>query len=343
MQLSEIVSPLLSWYWKNARDLPWRKNIDPYRIWVSEIMLQQTRVDAVKPYFERFMDTFPTIQSLAQADSQLLMKCWEGLGYYSRARNLQRAAQLICTEYGGMFPTQYTDVLSLPGIGPYTAGAICSIAFGQPTPAVDGNVLRVITRLTENSKNIADPACKKEITLALRKIYPKQCGDFTQSLMELGALICIPGTPDCKACPLQACCKANINGTQSDYPRMPIKKTRKKQDITVFLLYTKDKTALCKRSNKGLLQGMWEFPNIEEKVCIQKLPEKLSELGIVYTNIGEPIYEKHVFTHIQWDMTAYPIRCVDVSETYLWATMQQIAEKYSLPTAFRKFLKYVPI
>lgn len=339
MQLAEIVRPLLQWYEKNARSLPWRENTDPYRVWISEIMLQQTRVETVKPYFERFVQTFPTVHSLAQADTELLLKCWEGLGYYTRARNLLRAAQRICSEYNGTFPQQYDQILALPGIGPYTAGAICSIAFEQPTPAVDGNVLRVTARLTESEKIVSDSSYKAHITALLREIYPQgKCGTFTQSLMDLGAMICLPGTPDCDNCPLQDCCEAKQHGTQGIFPRLLNKKARKVQNITVYLLYTSDKIALCKRPDKGLLRGLWQLPNHPGSFS----EEKLAQLIPIYINIAKPIQETHIFTHIQWNMTVYPIFCKDTSAPFVWVTPQQIQQEFPLPTAFRKLLKYVP-
>ena len=220
IELEKIVIPLLNWYYQNKRILPWRENQDPYRVWVSEIMLQQTRVEAVIPYYERFMERFPTIESLALCEEEVLFKLWEGLGYYSRAKNLKKAAQKIYAEYQGQFPDKFEDILNLPGIGSYTAGAVASIAFGQARAAVDGNVLRVITRLTEDGRDIMDAKFRKEMTEQLEKIYPpKECGDFTQSLMELGAVICVPnGAPKCEICPLGSLCGAFQNGTQVQYP-----------------------------------------------------------------------------------------------------------------------------
>ena len=219
-QLSQITEPLLAWYEKNARVLPWRENTDAYRVWVSEIMLQQTRVDTVIPYYERFLRRFPDVAALAAAPEQELLKMWEGLGYYSRVRNMQKAAQQICEKYNGIFPDEYEQLLSLPGIGAYTAGAVASIAWNKPYAAVDGNVLRVVTRLTADSREISDTKFKNEITAALQEIYPvDKCGIFTQSLMELGAVVCMPnGTPRCTECPLQSLCSACAAGTQPAYP-----------------------------------------------------------------------------------------------------------------------------
>ena len=213
--LQWIVAPLLEWYGEQARVLPWRENSDPYRVWVSEIMLQQTRVEAVIDYYQRFMESFPNIETLADAPEEKVMKLWEGLGYYSRARNLKKAAEVICGQYSGMFPEEYSEILKLPGIGKYTAGAVSSIAFGQPCSAVDGNVLRVITRLEENDTDIKDEKFKKQIGERLEEVYPAgYCSEFTQSLMELGATVCVPnGEPKCEKCPLKSGCGAYKNNT----------------------------------------------------------------------------------------------------------------------------------
>ncbi|MEG2212707.1 MAG: A/G-specific adenine glycosylase, partial [Clostridiales bacterium] len=227
----QMVEPLVTWYDQNARILPWRENNAPYGVWISEIMLQQTRVETVIPYYERFMQKLPTVESLAEVGEELLLKLWEGLGYYARVRNLQKAARVICRDYQGKFPDSYQKILQLPGIGAYTAGAIVSISFGQPIAAVDGNVLRVISRLTENEQDIASPALKKEITKALETVYPRsRSGDFTQSLMELGAMICIPhGVPQCTICPVAFLCRANHHHTQLLLPVQAKKPARKRQ------------------------------------------------------------------------------------------------------------------
>ena len=256
-ELEKIVIPLLNWYYQNKRILPWRENQDPYRVWVSEIMLQQTRVEAVIPYYERFMERFPTIESLALCEEEVLFKLWEGLGYYSRAKNLKKAAQKIYVEYQGQFPDKFEDILNLPGIGSYTAGAVASIAFGQARAAVDGNVLRVITRLTEDGRDIMDAKFRKEMTEQLEKIYPpKECGDFTQSLMELGAVICVPnGAPKCEICPLGSLCGAFQNGTQVQYPVKKKKSARKIEKKTVLILQYKDCIAIKKRGKEGVFSG----------------------------------------------------------------------------------------
>ena len=208
--LYKIVEPLLAWYEKNRRKLPWRENVSAYRVWVSEIMLQQTRVEAVKPYFARFIDALPDVSDLADCEEEKLLKLWEGLGYYNRVRNMQKAAKTVMEEYGGQLPDDYEKLLSLKGIGSYTAGAIASIAYGIPVPAVDGNVLRIITRLTQDESDIMKQSVKKRVEQALLEVMPqKRAGVFNQALMELGATVCVPnGAPLCEACPWKEFCLA---------------------------------------------------------------------------------------------------------------------------------------
>lgn len=343
--LSQIPKPLLSWYNQNARMLPWRENTDPYRVWVSEIMLQQTRVVAVIPYFLRFMEQLPTVEALANAPKEQLLKLWEGLGYYSRARNLQKAAKVICTEYGGVFPERYEDILSLPGIGPYTAGAIASISFGQPAPAVDGNVLRVVSRLLEWDADLTGTAEKKQVSGLLAAVYPEeQCGAFTQALMELGAVICIPGTsPKCESCPLQHICSAFGSGTQDAFPVTAPKKPRKTEDKTIFLLHCKDKIALHRRPPDGLLGGLWEFPNTEGHLDTGAAEAWLMARGISVHTLAEGTPKKHIFTHIEWHMDCYTAECSNENSDFIWVTERKLLEEISLPTAFRKFFNEIAL
>jgi len=339
-RLEEIVSPILEWYDANARLLPWRENRDPYRIWVSEIMLQQTRVEAAKPYYERFMERLPTVQHLAAAEDEELYKLWEGLGYYSRVRNLKKAAQIICREYGGRFPEIYGQVLALPGIGEYTAGAILSIAFEQPEPAVDGNVLRVFSRLFADPLEGKDSAVKKRVTGLLRDCYPLgRCGDFTQSLMELGALICLPnGAPKCEECPLRGLCAANREGSWSLFPPQIKKAPRKLRQMTVLLLWSGEKLALRKREEKGVLSGMWELPNLEGYYSREELQGWLEEQGLCPGQITPAAPRKHIFTHLEWQMQSFCVSCGKEGEGFLWVDRETLEREYSLPTAFRKFL-----
>lgn len=339
-----FVVPLLAWYRANKRDLPWRRDKDAYHIWVSEIMLQQTRVEAVIPYYQRFMERCPDIASLAVCKDEELLKLWEGLGYYSRVKNMKKAAQIICKDHQGQFPKEFEKILKLPGIGAYTAGAIASIAFEQAAAAVDGNVLRVITRLTQDSRDIMDTKFRKEITTVLERIYPKQGrGDFTQSLMELGAVICVPnGVPKCKECPINFLCGAYRDQTQMQYPVKKKKATRKIQEKTVVVLWYEDKIALHKRGEGGILSGMWELPNIDGYRTFEELKQWLVNHGIVIRDVKKPENTKnevkHIFTHIEWHMQYWIVSCEAVVEenNFTWVTQEQIKTQIALPTAFRK-------
>ena len=300
---AQLPGALLPWYAQNKRSLPWRMDTEPYHIWLSEIMLQQTRVEAVKGYYTRFLTALPTIEALASADDELLHKLWEGLGYYSRVRNLKKAAQAVMDTHGGIFPNTHAAVLSLPGIGPYTAGAICSIAFNLPTPAVDGNVLRVVSRLTDDSTPIDQPAYKTAVQKALEKVYPQDAGSFTQALMELGATICGPNRkPDCESCPCKGFCLGYQRGTAEILPTKQPKRQRKTQKLTVFILSCDGRYALQKRPSQGLLAGLWQFPNIPCKLETEAALVCLEEKGLHPREILRQVERKHVFTHIEWDM-----------------------------------------
>ncbi len=343
-QLKNIVVPLLDWYHNNSRKLPWRESKDPYRIWVSEIMLQQTRVEAVLSYYERFMEHFPTVESLAACDDEVLFKLWEGLGYYTRVRNLKKAAQIICTHFQGQFPRQFDQILALPGIGAYTAGAIASIAFEQAKAAVDGNVLRVITRLTQDNHDITDAKFRNKITEALEERYPKKHrGDFTQSLMELGAVVCVPnGVPQCSSCPINQFCDAYTNKTQLLYPVRKRKAARKVEKKTIFILCFEEKIALRKREADGVLSGMWELPNQGGTLTRQQVCQWLAERGLMADTIEEPSNKKkqlkHIFTHIEWHMTYWVIVCntTGIDQNFVWVTNEQLEQDLALPTAFKK-------
>lgn len=332
MDWNLFINKMLDWYDANARVLPWRENHDPYRVWVSEIMLQQTRVDTVIPYYNRFMETFPTVEALAAADEATLLKHWEGLGYYTRARNLQKAAKTIVEQYNGIFPRHYDAVRALPGIGDYTTGAICSIAFEQPTPAVDGNVLRVFSRLLTDDSDILDPETKKRYTKMLADVYPEnRRGDFTQSLMELGALICVPGTPTCERCPVQTLCKANKNSTQELYPVRQAKKGKKVEQLSVLLISDGVRLAINKR-DKGLLANMWEFPNVSGWLETAAVKARLADMGYDVRKVVKGKMVKHIFTHVEWQMQVFHCDVDRVEMPYL-------TEETTLPTAFRKLLK----
>lgn len=335
---SKLPGALLPWYDSHKRDLPWRKDRQPYHIWLSEIMLQQTRVEAVKGYYDRFLDALPTVETLANADDELLHKLWEGLGYYSRVRNLKKAARVIVDKHGGVFPEDYEDILALPGIGKYTAGAICSIAFNQPTPAVDGNVLRVVSRLTMDDTPIDQPAYQADIRQRLAEIYPHQAGMFTQALMELGATVCGPNwTPRCGECPCREFCRASLSGTAEQYPIKTPKKQRRIEERTVFILSCDGKFALQKRPKTGLLAGLWQFPNCEEKLEFSAALAQVERMGLIPREIYRQVERKHIFTHIQWEMRGIYLEVSSLDGDFEWFTAEQINGEIALPTAFRQF------
>jgi len=339
---ASLPGALLPWYDENHRVLPWRQDKDPYHIWVSEIMLQQTRVEAVKGYYARFLQALPTIEALANAEEELLYKLWEGLGYYSRVRNLKKAAQKIMQEYGGVFPNAHKDVISLPGIGPYTAGAICSIVYDLPTPAVDGNVLRVVTRLTDDPTPIDDAAFKKQITESLTAVYPERAGDFTQALMELGATICGPNRePDCEKCPCKEVCLGHRYGTAASLPVKKAKLQRRTEDMTVFILSCDGAYALSKRPDKGLLAGLWEFPNVSGKLDTTDAIAWVEENGGRIKDIIRLVEKKHIFTHIEWQMSGIYMEVKERTDDLCWLTAEEIRTETALPTAFRQFWEEV--
>ena len=329
---------LLPWFDGHARDLPWRADREPYHVWLSEIMLQQTRTEAVKGYYARFLDQLPDIPSLAGADPETLNKLWEGLGYYSRVRSLQRAAQEITRRFDGVFPRDYADVRALPGVGDYTAGAICSICFDAPTPAVDGNVLRVVARLTADGRCVDEEKTKRAVREALRAVYPAgRCGDFTQALMELGATVCVPnGAPACAACPLSGVCKSAGGGWRT-LPVRRAKKARRRETLTVFVLRCGDRIALRRRPDSGLLAGLWEFPNVPGHLDAAAAVARAEAWGVQPLDIERELRRSHVFTHVEWDMRCFCLRCAKAPEDFVWAGREELDGTYALPTAFRMF------
>ena len=336
--LSQLPNLLLPWYHQNRRMLPWRETKEPYHIWLSEIMLQQTRVEAVKGYYTRFLEALPTIEALAHCDDDILHKLWEGLGYYSRVRNLKKAAQVIMQQHNGVFPRVYEEVLSLPGIGEYTAGAICSIAFNQPVPAVDGNVLRVCARLTDDPSPIDLPATKRNIRTALEKIYPPEAGDFTQALMELGATLCGPNrTPDCENCPCRGICLGFRHGTADALPVKAPKKAKRQESRTVFILSCEGRYALEKRPDKGLLAGLWQYPNVPGQLTTTQALSTVEGWGLHPKNILRESEKKHIFTHIQWNMKGIYLEVANTGGNFRWFTAEEIQNEAALPTAFRQF------
>lgn len=342
----EIVPYLLDWFDYNARILAWRQEPKPYYIWISEIMLQQTRVEAVKGYFDRFITALPDIRSLAEAEEEKLLKLWEGLGYYNRVRNLQKAARLILQEYDGELPSDYERLLMLPGIGEYTAGAIASIAYQVPVPAVDGNVLRVAKRIAGSFDDITKSKVKKELWQDLQLVMPAgRPGDFNQALMELGAMVCLPnGRPDCENCPVMHLCRAFQGDLISGIPVRPDKKERRKENHTVLIIEYENKYAIRKRAAKGLLAGLWEFPNLAGTYSGEELKDKLESYGINSAEIIPIGKAKHIFTHVEWHMAGYHIRLYedglrlpDIMEC-LFADKEDILYKYSIPSAFSAYM-----
>jgi len=350
--LDKIAEPLLTWYDMDHRKLPWRENKAPYRIWVSEIMLQQTRVEAVKPYFARFMEKFPTIETLAKAEDDVLLKCWEGLGYYSRARNLKKAAITIMEKYDGQMPDSWEELQELSGIGSYTAGAIASIAFNRPVPAVDGNVLRILSRLRMDDEFITSAAVKKRVEAELIGVMPKdRPGDFNQALMELGATVCIPnGETKCDICPWSSLCLAKKQGCVAEYPKKEPKKKRKIELKTVLVLKHGENVAIHKRPEKGLLAGLYELPMLEGHLEEQDVIAVLQKKGLYPIRIEKLPSAVHIFSHKEWHMNAYAVRIDELMngdgakrEGYQFVHPKETEAEYPIPSAFAAYAEYLNI
>ena len=345
--LEEIVTPLVKWYRENKRILPWRDKGNAYYTWVSEIMLQQTRVEAVKPYFERFITELPDVESLADCPQEKLLKLWEGLGYYNRVRNMQEAAQTVKKEYNGRLPEDYQALLSLKGIGSYTAGAIASIAYGINVPAVDGNVLRVISRITESAEDISRQAVRKKIEQQLQEIMPEECpGDFNQALMELGAVVCIPnGKAKCGECPVASVCLAYRHDKVDSLPVKAPKKARMLEDRTVFIIQDGECTAIRKRPEKGLLAGLYELPNIQGHLKREEALLYVEKMGLDPLYIEKLPPAKHIFSHIEWRMQAYRIKVSSLKKAQdreiIFADKEQSGTQYAIPSAFGAYAKYI--
>lgn len=373
-ELEKIVEPLLGWFIENARTLPWRTEPTPYRVWVSEIMLQQTRVEAVKPYFERFMRVLPGIKDLAECPEDELLKLWEGLGYYNRVRNMQKAAIEVMENHGGELPADYSKLLDLKGIGSYTAGAVASIAYGIPVPAVDGNVLRVLTRVTaddtdimrqsfrtETERVLAALMCEngiffpknKDILKWKEKVYRENLpGAFNQALMELGATVCLPnGAPLCEKCPWQEFCRAREEGLLDSLPVKAKAKERKIEKRTVLIIRDGDKVAIHKRPEKGLLAGLYELPNVEGELQQEEVLSLVKEMNFRPIHIRKLEAAKHVFSHIEWQMTGYAIRVEeegfeeDGEENHqlIFVDAEHAKERYAIPSAFAAYAEYMNI
>ena len=344
-----IAEPLLKWYDKNKRILPWRDKNNAYYTWVSEIMLQQTRVEAVKPYFARFIQELPDVEALAAAPEERIVKLWEGLGYYSRVRNMQKAAIQVMEEYDGRIPEDFETLLSLKGIGRYTAGAIASIAYGIPKPAVDGNVLRVISRITGSYEDIMKQSVRKKIESALEQVIPTDAAsDFNQGLIELGAIVCVPnGGPKCEQCPVKEYCIAHAENLTAEIPVKKKAKARKIEERTVLIFKDGKQIAIRKRPAKGLLAGLYEFPNLEGKFSMDEVTEYSKKIGLMPVRIQELPEAKHIFSHIEWHMTGYEVTVDELEKTneegFLFIHPEQIKKEYSIPSAFEKYTEYAGI
>lgn len=337
-----MTAPLLAWYNLNGRTLPWRSVVTPYRTWVSEIMLQQTRVSAVIPYFERFMAELPDAAALATVPEERLLKLWEGLGYYSRARNLQKAAKVIVSDLGGELPQSYHALLSLPGIGEYTAAAIASINFSEPVAAVDGNLLRVAARVSGCGEDIMDAKVRRlfrqRLDAAIDLDLP---GAYNQAMMDLGATVCLPnGAPKCEICPARTVCEAYKNGLTEVLPVRAKKKSRRVEERTVLLLFQGRKVALRKRPDTGLLAGLWEYPNLPESLDEAGALLALAQMGLSAESIAPAGSAKHIFTHIEWDMKGYFADVTGETDDLFWADAAAF-DAAAIPTAFKKFAALV--
>lgn len=335
--LDKLPLPLLEWFRDNARSLPWRDDPTPYHVWLSEIMLQQTRVAAVLGYYRRFLEEAPDVSALAALPEERLLKLWQGLGYYNRARNLQKAARVIVEDYGGQFPADYANLRALPGVGDYTAGAICSIAFGQAVPAVDGNVLRVYARICGDGGDIAAPQMKKKVTAAVAAVMPLNApGIFNQALMELGATVCLPnGAPLCGTCPARGFCTALAQDRVGELPVKAAKKPRRVEERTVWVILRKKRAAIRRRPDRGLLAGLWEFPN---ELGDGPPPP---DWGIVPLSVDYGGQAKHIFTHIEWHMTIQIVQAASAAlpPGWVWASGQELEHTYAVPNAFEGALR----
>ncbi len=351
--LPRIIQPLIRWYKSQEREraLPWRDDVTPYHTWISEIMLQQTRAVAVIPYYERFLAALPDVASLAACPDDTLMKLWQGLGYYSRARNLKKAAVVIEEQYDGQLPYDFASLLSLPGIGRYTAGAIASIAMGLPSPAVDGNVLRVVSRLTMSNVDVTSLAARKELEALLAPCYPsgKDAGALTQAFMDLGATVCLPhGAPHCLHCPLARLCLAHSEHAELAFPPPKKKTPRKQEKLTVFLLRDGDRIALHKRPEKGLLAGLWELPHTTGHLSSDEARLFLIKHGFDVKSLQALPSAHHVFSHVEWHMQGFDVTLnastgtivAENNAPLIWATLTELTKTYGIPSAFQYFLPH---
>lgn len=349
-KLEKLAEPLLEWFAGHARVLPWREDPRPYYVWVSEIMLQQTRVEAVKPFFARFISALPDIPALAYCPEDQLLKLWEGLGYYNRVRNMQKAALMMMEQYDGQMPDQYEELLKLPGIGSYTAGAVASIAYGRAVPAVDGNVLRVISRIIGSYEDISKAAVKKQMEETLRQVMPQdRPGAFNQALMELGATVCLPnGAPECEHCPVRTLCYAYEQGCQMQLPVKAPKKARRIEQKTVLVIRDVFHAAVRKRPAKGLLAGLYELPNVEGHLSGEEAVEQVKQFGLSPLRVIPLCSAKHIFSHVEWHMIGYMVLVEDVEQTetkdgLLFVEPVRTEQEYAVPAAFAAYTEYLSI
>lgn len=346
-RLRAVEKPLLAWYASRARKLPWREDPKPYRVWISEIMLQQTRVEAVRPFFEQFIKALPKVEDVAVCPEEQLLKLWEGLGYYNRVRNIQKAAVRIVKEYGGKLPADYEKLKELPGIGNYTAGAVASIAYDLPVPAVDGNVLRVYARIMEDDSDILKQSVKTKVEKEFLKVMPgSRSGTFNQALMELGAMICVPnGAPKCGVCPVAEYCQARVHGTVLDLPVKKKRQERRKEEKTVLVLRDGERVAIRKRPAKGLLAGMYELPNLEGYLSEEEILAWVENQDLIPLQIVPLIDAKHIFSHVEWDMKGYLIRVAALEESadpkMIFAEISEVEKEYPIPAAFQAYAEQI--
>ncbi len=349
-QMKETVQPLVEWFRENQRDLPWRKRMDAYRVWISEIMLQQTRVEAVKPYYERFLKELPDVKALAEVPEDRLLKLWEGLGYYNRARNLKEAACQIMEKYGGQFPETYEEIRGLKGIGNYTAGAVSSFVYGVRKPAVDGNVLRVVTRITADGSDIAKAGTRTKVEREVEEVIPAEAaGDFNQSLIELGAIVCVPnGEPKCGICPVSGICLAHAQGRETEFPVKAKKKARRIEKRTILVFRDNEKTAVRKRPDTGLLAGLYEFPGTEGHLKQLEVVRYAKSLGLMPIRVKKLGSAKHIFSHVEWHMVGYEVIVDELEKNMreqdaapgeiVFAELRELKEHYPMPSAFEAYM-----
>ena len=343
-RMKEAVRPVVEWFRIHKRDLPWRRRMNAYEVWISEIMLQQTRVEAVKPYYERFLKELPDVRALAEVPEDRLLKLWEGLGYYNRARNLKEAAGQIMEKYGGKFPETYEEILTLKGIGTYTAGAISSFVYGIRRPAVDGNVLRVVTRITADGDDIAKSGTKTRIEQMVEEVIPEDSpGDFNQGLIELGAVVCVPnGEPRCGECPVSGICLAHRQGRETDFPVKSKGRERRVEQRTIFIFRDNEKTAIQKRPDCGMLAGLYEFPGVEGCLTQSEAVDYAKSLGLMPVRVKRLGSAKHIFSHVEWHMIGYEIMVDELErnmaqDTLIFADIRELEEHYPMPSAFEAY------